>query len=423
MPIDRRIRPRVLVGLVAAVPLLWLLLPLPVVPIALLVAAVAALASRWERPRWAAGLLTVSALILVAELAAGLIPPLKGNRPGEWADDPSLPAVASPERLGEPFYPGLLAAPGPSLQRWILRGKKTYTLDPDLGWIPGPNQTLRMPIGDRLVLAHTDSHGARVGIPPTKGSRGLLLFGCSVCFGWGVEDHETFGRIVADRSHGRLVDVNLGIPSGGPHQAYALVSAERERPCLPEAGAAAAVLMLLPHHVYRVLGAYRNAGESPRFELVDGQLVRRGQYDIAFTNATMLPRWWFVQKEARKSLALGRLWEGATAAYEAPLEARYVQRSYGCALAAELVRATADVMARRYGIRTLVLLWPHWKEMRIPLKAALRARGIEPVDLAEVAPGLERQVLEGDPDAHPSAEGHRRIAQAIESWLQATAVE
>jgi hypothetical protein len=410
------------VGLVAAVPLAWLALPQPVVPIALLLGAVAALASRWERPRWAAGLLTVSSLILVGELAAGLIPPLKGNAP-IVGPDPPVPPVASPERLAEPLYSGLLAAPGPSLERWVLRRRKPYTLDADLGWIPGPNQTLRMRIGERIVLAHTDGHGARVGIPPTKGSRALLLFGCSVCFGWGVEDHETFGRIVAERSRGRLVDVNLGIPSGGPHQAYALVSAERERPLIPEAGVAAAVIMLLPHHVYRVLGAYRNAGESPRFELVDGRLVRRGQYDIAFTNATMLPRWWFLQNEVRKSVALGRLWDGSIDAYEAPLEARYVQKSYGCALAAELVRATVDVMARRYGIRTLVLLWPHWKEMRIPLKSALRARGVEPVDLADVAPGVERLLLEGDPDAHPSADGHRRIAQAIESWLQATAIE
>lgn len=84
------------------------------------------------------------------------------------------------------------------------------------------------------------------------------------------------------------------------------------------------------------------------------------------------------------------------------------------ALAAAIIDRSAKLLAEKYGVKLLVLLWDERKGIE-PLAAALRQKGLEPVRLSSVVGDLTRPEMHIrlPMEIHPRAFADREIAR----WL------
>ncbi|MBF0587623.1 MAG: hypothetical protein HQL53_00695 [Magnetococcales bacterium] len=91
------------------------------------------------------------------------------------------------------------------------------------GWVLNPGGVFRLRTLDGPVVYRINDRGNRGPRVPQKGRYRIDVVGDSTTFGWGVNDDDTFVRIVEKRlqASGRGLDVvNLGIPGFGTWQGF-----------------------------------------------------------------------------------------------------------------------------------------------------------------------------------------------------------
>ena len=90
------------------------------------------------------------------------------------------------------------------------------TSDPGIGHRSAPGSTVQVRAGEASFTYSTDLHGFRNTMPwPAQAD--IVGVGDSFVFGFGVNDDQTWIRLLADSLPGRRV-INLGLPGQGPQQ-------------------------------------------------------------------------------------------------------------------------------------------------------------------------------------------------------------
>jgi len=342
-----------------------------------------------------------------------------------------------------PYAPPRTVIPGPYAAY--------VSADPDLGWALVPNGRTR----DGRYEANADGIRAPRGVryPAVRAGRGLLrvvTVGDSFTHGDGVGVEETWQR-TAERLRPGLEMINLGVPAYGTDQAYLrwIRDGARLRPDV-------AVLGIWPENICRnlnVVRAFLQPAErpallsKPRFVLVGGDLELRNVpalHGQALADALASPagaallrdeQWAIAGEQDARPWHLSRL--ARAAATGASLRRRRAMRERlysgedpaGIQLTAAIAAAFRD-HAGRAGAVPLVVILPMAdlldRDGSRPLAEALRARGLDPIDLA---PGMARAVAAGgrgrfyQPDGHLTADGNALVAGALAARLPQAPME
>ena len=256
------------------------------------------------------------------------------------------------------------------------------------------------------VVYNTTADGRRVTPPAVAaGARAVLFYGCSMTFGVGVQDAETFPYRFGEREAGRYVAYNFGLPGAGPHHALAFLEDGRERAVAREP-VALGVFLLARYHAERVGGDVFWSQGTPRYRLEAGRVVRDGSFDTKDEVARAVPWAAWVRRSALLAGVLDR-WRGFGWIAELP-------RPHEDLLAALVVRLR-DVFVERYHAPFLVVSWTDYRSGDW-LVRQLKEAGVTLLEARDVMPGSESGEYVIINDWHPSPRGHQVLAELIERY-------
>jgi peptidoglycan/xylan/chitin deacetylase (PgdA/CDA1 family) len=271
------------------------------------------------------------------------------------------------------------------------------------------------PNGDPCYRAvyHTDQFRRRtVGTAPRPGRPHLLLFGCSVTFGEGLNDYDTLQYQLAEQ----LPDVevyNYAVSGWGPSHALAkLRSGELKREVPAHAGSA--VYVVIPAHVSRVIVDTRS------YWLFDAPDYYWGP-DGAVTGG--LP---FRQMHPWRT----RFYEALLAAKRHSWLLPALHVDWPLRLSDTDVRLTAAVLAaarqsyrQQFDGEFFVVLHPSWdlgasrlRDLHEKLTRFLKERGVPVLDYASDNQSAS-DVINPDCDWHPNGRLNQRLAARLANDL------
>lgn len=265
------------------------------------------------------------------------------------------------------------------------------------------------------VTYRTDALRRRsVGTRERVGRPNLLLFGCSVTMGEGLKDEDTLQYALADQ----LPDVNVldyAVHGWGPtHALRKLQSGE----IAPHRGAA--VYMLIPAHVSRVIGDSRTFWlfDAPYYEVLPDGSVRGGE-----SLRSMRP-WRTVLQEA---LVAAKRHSWLLTALHAEFPLRHGEADFE--QTAAVLAAARDSYRKQFGGEFFVAFHPTWdlapEENRVAhdrLLALLEKRGVPVLDHAREG-SSPPDVIDPDCDWHPSGALNRTFAAELAVDLVSRAPE
>ncbi|MEN9640436.1 MAG: hypothetical protein RLZZ262_2305 [Bacteroidota bacterium] len=225
------------------------------------------------------------------------------------------------------------------------------------------------------------------------------FFGCSIAFGFGVEDTATFPYYFQQLSQ-RCNAYNFATSSHGTNHVLAklqnlpLKTQVREQKGM-------GVYVFFWDHVYRSLGTMARHTDwlhlAPNYELKDGRVVRNKLFKDGRPIRSALYEWLYQDNIVKKfeldfPLALG----------DSHLE-----------LVTEMIAESKRAYAQQFGNdEFIVLIYPNYigfkPEDFATFKAKLKAKGIRFVDLSTWLNYGGEHTLKGD--AHPSPATHKMIA-------------
>lgn len=186
------------------------------------------------------------------------------------------------ERYGEGLgsMPTVVLEEFPEISHGLL--EKYTSFDPELGWVPQPNQQKQKDTGDHLpgeevesvVTYSTDEYGSRVcpAAEREPGRGAVSTYGDSYCFCREVDDEDTFQNHLA-----RRIDSHVGNYGGGNYGLdQALLRMKRQ---YPEDPTDHVCMVVTASSIARVLSVWKHYQEfgnvlavKPRYELRDGDL-------------------------------------------------------------------------------------------------------------------------------------------------------
>ena len=348
----------------------------------------------------------------------------------------ALLALAAAEWLLR-LFPGFLSEEAQLRMHWSeLRTMPTVAIpDPYLGFTYPAFYEGEIDRGDTDFTYTTDEHGFR-NPSPWPDTAEVVIVGDSQAFGYGVEDHEAWARLLAEGLDARVV--NLGLIGAAPQQYTRLL--ERYG------------LALSPRVVLYSL--------FPGNDVNDERLFYRwleagspGNYDVwrffrgrRPGEGNLLVRW--MQKSYLVALARagrrnvssrftgqtlevadgGRLRLAPTAYESVVRRTQPADPDFGRAIESVL---TADSLAREAGSAFLVILVPTKEEVYLPLldeptpelvapfAEELATRGIQVFD---PTPAFRETAERGETlffeiDGHPNAAGNRLLSDVVRAYL------
>ena len=126
---------------------------------------------------------------------------------------------------------------------------------------------------DEYKLRETPAEG-RVGKPA------VVLFGCSITFGEGVEDDEAFPYILAEKFKTEKRVLNFAFSGYGTNHMLTWLRSDRMQPAQRGSIPETVLYVFIKDHVRRACGQVRFAARSPSFLLQsDGSLTRDGLFN------------------------------------------------------------------------------------------------------------------------------------------------
>lgn len=285
----------------------------------------------------------------------------------------------------------------------------TYTRkDALLGYMPVPGSASRFTAmaGDEVASDVTytiDGHGHRIQ-PPRKeppAHASILCFGCSITYGSGVEDDETWPWRLEVELGGRLRVYNFAFSGYGPQQMLAALEGGRVAGTIEEPPRHA-VFVTFYDHMRRVTGKGGFALHEPRYVLRDdGRVERAGLFGDDAANAWKSS----VRQLVNHSNTIRLL-------TEATRPEQYDRELFVAVIAA----ARERIQEAWPDCAFHVLLWPIARPVDATMRTALEERGLEVWMTSDLIPGLA-----DDPaafrvhrhDAHPNARATQALAEAL----------
>ncbi|KYH26533.1 hypothetical protein HAPAU_16320 [Halalkalicoccus paucihalophilus] len=186
------------------------------------------------------------------------------------------------KRYGEGLgsMPTVVLEEFPGISPELLR--KYTSFDPELGWVPQPDQQKQKDTGDHLpgeevesvVTYSTDEYGSRVcpAADREEGRGAVSTYGDSYCFCREVDDEDTFQNHFA-----RTIDSHVANYGGGNYGLdQALLRMKRQ---YPEDPTDHVCMVVTASSIARILSVWKHYQEfgnvlavKPRYELRDGEL-------------------------------------------------------------------------------------------------------------------------------------------------------
>lgn len=294
-------------------------------------------------------------------------------------------------------------------QQFYLKANRPGHISYDVGAVPYPNDTtssLKILDGDTVfnVTYITDEFHRRhtPGHKP-ENSQYAAFFGCSVCFGFGLEEDETLPALL-QKNTCNINAYNFGNNGWGMHHMLARFEHEDLSKTVDEQDGIG-VYVFLWSHIRRAIGdmkIYTGWGHSmPHFTMEGGKLVRRGN----FKNG----RFW------RSSLYTLVNSSFAARYFKVNLPLETDAADYD--LAAEIILEAKKAYIEQFGNdRFYVLIHPIlWKEFTDERKfqfiEILEEKGIEYLDYSEAYPINNDHKIVGD--GHPNAFANDKIMKLL----------
>lgn len=175
--------------------------------------------------------------------------------------------------------------------------RPAWYMDPVLGSTVEPNTKTRERryLSGRLLYDNTytiDAHGFRETPKTAPNAENVLLFGCSITWGFGLNDEQTYPWLLSERLGRRVRSVNMGILGSGPNAMLALLDANRERAALAKGKVRGAYFLTFldpkwGHHA-RVLGRVPWGAGAPAYKLNEAEPTRvlpNGRMPLTFDEA------------------------------------------------------------------------------------------------------------------------------------------
>jgi lysophospholipase L1-like esterase len=260
--------------------------------------------------------------------------------------------------------------------------------DPDLGWSyrPGTRERHRSPWFDVTVSINAQGFRGPDWPPPAPGRPRVLVLGDSFAFGWGVEQEQTFGALLALREPGWDV-LDAAVSGYGTDQQRLLL----ER-LLPTARPDVVVTVFCANDLFENVSSVVYGKLKPRFVRRDGRLELTG----VPVPQPFLERWSY----AARALAKWR-WQRAFAG-------RTVDREAEWRMALDLLREEKRLL----GDVPLVVVG----DRRRLASFARETPGVRYLDLREAFAGI-RKPLTFPEDGHWTPVAHAALAEALHARL------
>lgn len=302
----------------------------------------------------------------------------------------------------------LLGMP-PARQQFYLQSNGPGHISYDVGIVPFPNDTFH---DAKVIDSDTifsvdytiDEYHRRVtpGHDPVR-SKFAAFFGCSVCFGYGVEDNETLSYFLQKNACG-INAYNFGYNGWGMHHMLARFDHENLAQTVAEKDGIA-VYVFLWSHIRRAIGdmrIYTGWGhQMPHYTLENGELVRRGNFKDG--------RFW---KSSFYTLVNSSF---AARYFNVNLPMETDEQDYR--LAVEIIAEAKNRYIEQFGNDRFVvlihpLLWDEFTEQhKLEFLSILDEKGIEYLDYANAYPIDNDHKIVGD--GHPNAFAYDKISKLI----------
>lgn len=381
-----------------------------------------ALRQRWSRlPRWVRAPVTLAVLFFVVPWASvQLLPVSWAFIWGAWALALFVLAFGRPRRrlravwfnvgvaclalAGLEVYFELNKPEEPWFDNADVRGY--VQADADLGYapVPGAVRTIARYFRDERIYAvtyHIGDRGERVSPSAQANADGEAtpFFGCSMTFGEGLEDDQTYPHLVGALSGGRIAPVNLAFSGWGPHQMLAMLESGRAAEVV-EGTPRHAFYMLIASHANRLSGKVRWDRHGPRYRLAaDGSVRRDGNFGSGLSS---------FERRMRKWLRASHIFRRVS---ERPVGPEAFEL-----LGAIVAAAEARIASLWPGCKLHVLIFDRPGRRNDEAIRALEARGLTVHRMSTVLPGFKANHLRyalHPQDLHPTAEANRLIA----AWI------
>lgn len=259
------------------------------------------------------------------------------------------------------------------------------------------------------AVYHTDRFRRRtVGTSPRPGRPHLLLFGCSVTFGEGLNDYDTLQYKLAEE----LPDVdvyNYAVHGWGPTHALAKLRSGELQKQIP-AHSGSAVYVVIPAHLSRVIGDTRTYWlfDAPHYSLGTDGTVTGG---LPFRQA----RPWRTRLYEALLAAKRHSWLLPAMHVELPLW----HSDADVQLMAAVLAAARQSYREQFDGEFFVVFHPSWdlgapgkRDLHDKLSRFLKERGVPILDHASSNQSMS-DVINPECDWHPNAKLNQRLATQV----------
>ena len=294
--------------------------------------------------------------------------------------------------------------------KYVERGGPLMIADRDLGYAarPGASVTQKRYDGGRLTYDATydiDARGRR-RMPPYNGSSrdAVLLFGCSLTFGDGVNDGDAFPARLQDALGDRARVISFALAGYGTHQVLRQLETRREADAVRGLHPIAVLYPAIPDHVHRAAGRSTWEVGGPHYEPdASGDVRYVGPFPAPSHKLDLV----------RRVLRKWQLWSVLTERRRWPTSRHDLDRFVA-------IVASADRIVRaRYGIPLVVVsFWAtHPEAARVA--ARLRERGVVVVPVEQLIPDYDARhaAYEIPRDGHFNPTGNERFAEGVLAWI------
>ena len=282
--------------------------------------------------------------------------------------------------------------------------------DRDLGYSARPNARVTQKRYDGGHLTYNATYGIdgdgrrRMPAYNARSNEAVLLFGCSLTFGVGVNDSEAFPARLQMAEGNALRVFSFALAGYGPHQLLRQLETHREEAAIHGFRPIAVLFPSIPDHVHRAAGRSTWETGGPHYEPdASGDAHYVGPF------AAPARGWELLQRVTRKCKILSvlterRRWPTSRHDFD-----RFVA-----------VMAKADRIVReRYGVPLVVVsFWTDHRETAL-MERRLRERGVMVIPVEQLIPDYRQHEADYEipRDGHLNPMGNQRFALAVRDWI------
>lgn len=294
--------------------------------------------------------------------------------------------------------------------KYVEDGGPLLQKDRDLGYTARPDARVRQRRYDGGHLTYDATYGidaaGRRRMPPYNGRSkdAVLLFGCSLPFGDGVNDGDAFPARLQMAAGDRLRVFSFALAGYGPHQVLRQLETRREAAAIQGFRPVAVLFPSIPDHVHRAAGRSTWETGGPHYEPdASGGVHYVGPFPPP-------PRGWeLLHRVIRKCKLCSVLTE----------RRRWPKSRHDFDRFVAVVAKADRIVKERYGVPLVVVSF--WSDRREAARMAqrLRERGVIVIPIEQLIPDYRQNqtVYEIPRDGHLNPVGNQRFALAVRDWL------